>query len=268
VEAQPSPSLNSARKTATRASHELVVTIFFLLGTLALVPTVYFTNRQLAENDAASKQGRFAEITLLDRALSSPSTFFPLAMILAGAAAWKLKLIPPGIRFSFFRTLGGAILAFFLYPVGFISILFVVLLGMKYVTAENWPNMKSPIWARLLGNLPLAAILCAGGMLTVALAAVALAFVTRSWPRRVLLWSFVTSAGVLVCSVAFALLTHKFLFPTIPMWSHLINNGSDLLAFSLIWNVEAPIVIGQPILAAVLGHWFYLAAKEWSAESA
>ncbi len=185
-------------------------------------------------------------------------------MVLAGAAALKLKLIPEGIRFSFFRVVGGAILAFFLYPVGFISILFVVLLGMKYVTAENWPNMNSPIWARLLGNLPLAAILCAGGMLTIAFAAVALAFVTRSWPRRVLLWSFATSAGVLVSSVAFAMVTRKFLFPTIPIWSHLINNGTDLLAFSLIWNVQAPIVIGEPLLAALLGHWFYFAAKEYA----
>ncbi len=229
-----------------------------------MVPTVYFTNRQFAENDAASKQGRYAEITLFYRVLASPSTFFPLAMVLAGAAALKLKLIPEGIRFSFFRVVGGAILAFFLYPVGFISILFVVLLGMKYVTAENWPNMNSPIWARLLGNLPLAAILCAGGMLTIAFAAVALAFVTRSWPRRVLLWSFATSAGVLVSSVAFAMVTRKFLFPTIPIWSHLINNGTDLLAFSLIWNVQAPIVIGEPLLAALLGHWFYFAAKEYA----
>jgi len=139
---------------------------------------------------------------------------------------------------------------------------------MKFITAENWPNMNSPIWARLLGNLPLAAILCAGGMLTIALAAVALAFVTRAWPRRVLLWSFVTSAGVLVCSVGFAMVARKFLFPTIPIWSHLTNSSGDLLAFSLIWNVEAPIVIGEPILAALLGHWLYIAAEEWSAECA
>jgi hypothetical protein len=264
----PSRLQNSALKTATRESHELVIAIFFVFGALALVPTIYFTNRQLAEGEAALKQGRYATVTLYDRALASPSTFFPLTMVLAGVAAWKLGLVPRGIRISFLRVLGGAVLGFFLYPVGMLSILFVVLLGMSWGGGENWPNVNSPIWARLLGNLPLAAILCAGGMLTILLAAVALALVTRSWPRRVLLWSFVTSSGVLICSVSVSLAIRKLLFPAIPLLSHLINSGTDLLAFSMIWGVEAPIVVGEPILAALLGHWFFLAAKEWSAKRA
>jgi hypothetical protein len=227
---------------------------------------VFFTNRNLTNSDIAMKQGRWGNVILFDQALASPSTFLPLALILAGLVAWKLNLIPAGLRTSAARVLGGAAFTLFLYPAGLVSILFVVLLAMRFHIGENWPNPNSPDWLRLVGYLPSAALLCLAGMFTIVLEAVAMALVTRWWPRRVFLWSSVTSAGVLICSFCFSLVRQKILFPTIPIWSHVVNYGGDMLVFSLIWKVEAPIIIGEPILAALLGHWFYHAAVAWCAD--
>lgn len=213
------------------------------------------------------KQGRYAEVTLFDRALSSPSTFFTLAMILAGAAVWNLGLVPRGIRISFIRAFCGAILSLLVYPVGMIAIIFALFEGdaLLHKFGLDWPHAGASDWSRLLAFLPMTVILCVTGMLTVAVSALALAFVTRSWPRRVILWSAATSVGTLLCTLVFSLVQQRLLFPTIPPWSGFVNHLGDMLAFSLIWNVQAPIVIGEPLLAALLGHWFYFAAKEYAA---
>jgi hypothetical protein len=263
--AQPSPSPNSAPERADRLHHS-VVAIFFGSGVLALIPTVFFTNRIFTNSDIAMKQGRYAEVTLLDRALSSPSTFFTLAMMLAGVAVWNLGLVPRGIRISFVRALCGAILSLLVYPAGMMAIIFAVFGGdaLLHKFGLDWPHAGASTWSRLLAYWPMTMILCVTGTLTVLLSALALAFVTRSWPRRVILWSIATSVGTLLCTLVFSLVQHKLLFPTIPLWSGLVNYLGDMLAFSAIWNVQAPIVIGEPLLAALLGHWFYLAAKEYA----
>jgi hypothetical protein len=268
--AQPSPSPNSAPKAAQEGLHAFVIAIFFLLGTLALVLTAFFSNRNITNSNAALRAGRYTQVTLFDQALASPSTFFAIAMILAGLTVWNLQLIPRGIHFSFGRVSCGAILAVFIYPVGFIAILFAVFGGdaLLHQLGLDQPNSSTSDWSFLLGAIPMAAILCAGGMLTIVLAALALALATRWWPRRVLLWSFGGSAGILFCSFVFSLVRQKLLFPTIPLWSDLVHHTGDMLVFSFIWNIPTPVVIGEPILAALLGHWFYRAAVEWSADPA
>lgn len=231
---------------------------------------MFFTNRILANSDIALKQGRYAEVTFLERILSSPSTFFTLAMILAGLAVWKLGFVPRGIHISFIRAFCGTILSLLLYPLGLIAILFLIFGGdaLLHKFGLDWPHAGASDWSRLLGYLPTAVILCGAGVFIVMLAALALAFVTRSWPRHVFLWSVAVSTGTLFCSLVFSLVRQKLLFPEIPLWNDLVNYIGDMLAFSLIWNVQAPIVIGEPLLAALLGHWFYLAAREYAVSSA
>jgi hypothetical protein len=187
-------------------------------------------------------------------------------MILAGLAVWNLGLVPPGIRISFIRAFCGAILSLLLYPAGLIAIFFVVFGSdaLLHKFAFDWSHAGVSDWSRLLGYVPMAVILCGGGMLTVMLAALALAIVVRSWPRRVILWSFAVSSGSLLCGLIFSLVRQKLLFPSIPLWSEVVNYMGDMLAFSLIWNVQAPIVFGEPLLAALLGHWLYLALKEYT----
>lgn len=103
-------------------------------------------------------------------------------MILAGLAVWNLELVPRGIRISFIRAFCGASLSLLLYPAGLIAVIFAVFGGdaLLHKFGLDWPHAGASDWSRLLGYLPMAVILCGGGMLTVMLAALALAFVTRS----------------------------------------------------------------------------------------
>ncbi|HEY6388229.1 MAG TPA: hypothetical protein VIX91_21320 [Candidatus Acidoferrum sp.] len=38
--------------------------------------------------------------------------------------------------------------------------------------------------------------------------------------------------------------------------------------FGVAWGIPLVVLVGEPLLGALVGHWLYLAAKEWSAESA
>jgi len=202
------------------------------------------------------------------QALASPSTVCGPFMALAGLFVWRAGLLPRGISSSALRVFCVTLFSVFIYPIGLFAIL-VAFFGLGSLTERLFPAARPALDAfPLFPDLFLVTILCAGGMLTVILFGLALAFAVRSKPRRLLLWSFGISASTICVSAVAAIIRSEIQFPQIPLNRLLILHSQDILLFSLAWGVELPIVIGEPLLAALLGHWLYLAAEAWSAEAA
>jgi hypothetical protein len=55
----------------------------------------------------------------------------------------------------------------------------------------------------------------------------------------------------------------KIQFPTIQLW-HFIGSGAFQLLFGFAWRFPLILFIGEPLL----GHWLYVAAKEYADSSA
>ena len=243
--------------------HAAIVAVFVLFAALALAPTSYFTGKFI------SRQSYFGFERVKWQALASPSTFFALLMPLAGILVWKLGLLPRGISSSLVRVVAGVLLGLFIYPAGFLFILwtFLVLAGFTEHSGLNHvtPGIE-PDWQIMLKSVPFISILWAGGVLVVLHSALAFAISVRFWPRRVFLWAPRVSALILAGAIAGALLQHSLMFPTISVWGVLVRSTFDLF-FAMAWNVQITILIGEPILAGLLGHWLYLAAREYAIPS-
>jgi hypothetical protein len=244
--------------------HAAIILIFALFAALALAPTSYFTGKFI------KGPSYYGPERLKWQALACPSTFFALFMPLAGILVWKLGLLPRGISSSFGRVLTGVLLALFIYPVGFLFILwtFLALVGFTEHSGLNHvvPGIE-PDWQILLKSLPFTSIMWAGGALVVLHSALAFAITVRFWPRRAFFWAFGASALIIVVSLAGALFQHRLMFPTISVWGVFVRSTFDLF-FAMAWNLQLPILIGEPILAGLLGHWLYLAAREYAIPSA
>jgi len=59
------------------------------------------------------------------------------------------------------------------------------------------------------------------------------------------------------------MIQEKLKFPTIPSMRFVANEPLAML-FGYAWGLPLIVLIGEPLLAALLGHWLYLAAKEYA----
>jgi hypothetical protein len=240
----------------------VVVAIFFAFGIAALVLTIWWTAGTLAQDDKAIKAGRLIDDSLLSRALASPSTFFALAMLLAGIACYKLNLLPCGLTFSPWRVFSGVIAALLVYPLGLAALLALLFGVGGLAEAVGFGQGPHSHLGEVLVFSYAATILCATGVLTVMLAALAFGLATRFWPRRIRVWGFAISAMAILSTVVASSIRQSIRFGPTTITD--VTRNTDILFFSLAWNVELPIVIGQPLLAALLGHWLYQPAKEYA----
>ena len=183
-------------------------------------------------------------------------------MLLAGIACYKLNLLPRGLAFSPWRVFGGAMAALLIYPLGLAALLALLFGVGGLAEAIGFGQRPHSYLGEVLVFLYAATILCATGVLTVMLAALAFGLATRFWPRRVFVWGFAISATVILSTVLASSIRQSIRFGTTTITN--VTRNADILFFSLAWNVELPIVIGQPLLAALLGHWLYQAAKDYA----
>jgi len=251
-----------------RARHSCVIAIFIFFGIAALVPTVFYMQRTIGAS--ADYQNHDA---LYKYILRSPGILLAPAMAIAGLLTWKLGLLARGMHSSVARIVGGTVLACFAYPLVYYFVVFAtfasgsLLLSLAGSTgyARTSPGPHPELGVLLA--LPLPAMLYLGGALTISYAAIVFGIVTQSWPRRVARWAFTGPAGTILCIICVAAIVEKIRFPTLSSWRIIENSASEFF-WGPAWNVPPAFIIGAPFIAALLGHWLYLAAEEYSKAAA
>jgi hypothetical protein len=262
--AQPSPLPNSAPRAHGRSHHFAVVAIFFFFGLIALIPVV------LVPLGVATRPGRFVLLfRLAEQLLGSPSTWFAPAMIFAGVLAWYIGLLPRAISFSSGRIVGGVLVGFLAYPIGFFAIL-NALVGLFGAQLERPSGAQATASEQVVGYLTLGAVMFVGGMLTVLIITAAFAITTRYWPRFAFRWLVLLICTTILGSIIAGVIQYKISLPMLPKSLVFHNFLGDPIQvfFGVVWGIPLVVLVGEPFLAALVGHWLYLAAKEWSADSA
>ncbi|HWZ99166.1 MAG TPA: hypothetical protein VN025_15525 [Candidatus Dormibacteraeota bacterium] len=206
-------------------------------------------------------------------ALLNPSTYFAPAMALAGIFVWGMNLLPQGLCASPRRLCASVILGTLIYPVGIVTIFFVILILMSGIFGRSSHLIELPVlaqdtWGRLLDALPGTALLCAIGVLTVFLTALLFRLATGYLPRKKFLWGFLISSSAIFMTIVIQLLRMMPAYKGISIIRYLELYAQDMLFFSLISGVQLPAVIGAPLLAALLGHWLYLAGQKHAISAA
>lgn len=198
-----------------------------------------------------------------------PGTCFACAMMLAGALVRVLGLLPRGISLPTARAVGGAIIGLVAYPVGYLAVV-VQVIALYRFSPEDPPGHVRGASDLAIGYLTTGGIFFAGAAATLLMMTVAFAIIARYWPRRVLrtfaLLVSVTIVGTMLVSLAQFLATLQ----RTPDSSAFRNFfGEPLLVFfGFGWGIPLAVFVGEPLFAAVVGHWLYRAAEEWSAERA
>jgi hypothetical protein len=262
--ATPSPSPNSAPDGAARSRHAATVAIFFLFGVVALVPAVFFDAIVYEGAFAASPSSRLLRVLVL-----GPSTFFVVAMFIAGVVVYGFGLAPRSDTFSAGRIFGAALLAWCGYPAAFLGTALVVF--SLFSLSIRWPDADNPSGASLLArSLPyvtMVAIAFVGVLFATVLVTVAFAVATRHWPRRAFRAMALFSVAAILCTVPAAILHFRLTVPTSPNFYivHGLLNDPMRVLFGIAWGVPIIVLVGEPLLGALVGHWFYEAANEWSA---
>ena len=152
------------------------------------------------------------------------------------------------------------------YPAGFFFIFAAMLILFSSWTGGSAPGTLDFLAGRLL----LSGILAASGMLTLTVFTGAFALVTRFWPRRAFRSMAKLVGLVLLGTVIVSALRQLALLPTASTHFAIrqsLNNPEDML-LGAVSGLPLIVIVGEPLLAALLGYWFYLAAVEWSAERA
>lgn len=194
------------------------------------------------------------------------------AAILAGVLVRALGLLPRGIAFSSARTAVAALVGLLAYPVGFFAIEgSVLLLFAAAFSGPGTENTPGPsMLERVRGDLLLGGIVFAGGFLALLMIAVAFAVAVRYWPRRAFRWIGLLVFASISGSIVAGLLHFKISLPALSNSLVFRNFFSDpvqiFIGFG--WGVPLVVLVGEPLLGALVGHWLYIAALEWSAESA
>ena len=226
--------------------HLAVVALFMVFGFAAIVPEVFFA-------------GKTSAPSLMT--IASPGTCFVPAMILAGVLVLRVGLVPRGISFSPGRTAGAVVLGFFSYPVGYLAITvgMLVLFGVA-MSSPDAPAGAQSTWLQFLGGFALlVGILFAGGMVTGLIVTAGFTLATLVWPRRAFLYLALLTATSILGGVFAAIVRSKILFPTEPV-SYLVSGHSLDLLIEHAGNIPLIVMVGQPLLAGLIGHWLYLAA--------
>jgi hypothetical protein len=193
-------------------------------------------------------------------------------MIFAGVLAWYIGLLPRGISFSLGRIVGGVLIAFLAYPVGFFGILnaVVLLMGSALSSLDRASSAHATVFEQVFGYLTLGAILFVGGMLTVLIITAAFAIATRYWPRFAFRWIVLLIGTTIFGGIIAGVIQYKISLPVLPnrfVFDNFLGDPFQAF-FGVAWGVPLVVLVGAPLLAALVGHWLFLAAEEWSAESA
>jgi hypothetical protein len=233
----------------------------------ALVPAIFFSLKAETDPGGSALSSRFA-----DQMVASPSAFFSLAMMLAGILAWHIGLLPRGISFSLGRLTGAALIGFLAYPIGFFAILgaVLVLFGAIFSGSDTSSRSQAAILGHIVGYLTSAGIIFVGGLLTILIVTAAFAVATRYWPRFAFRWIILLIGTTISGSTIAGIIHYRISLPMLPNSFLLRNFLSDPVQvfFGVAWGLPLVVLVGEPLLAALVGHWLYLAAVEWSAESA
>jgi hypothetical protein len=190
-------------------------------------------------------------------------------MIFAGASAWYSGLLPRAISFSSGRIVGGVLVGFLAYPIGFFAIL-TALLGLFGAALEGPSGAQATVSAQAVGYLTVGAVTFVGGMLTVLIITAAFAISTRYWPRFAFRWLVLLICTTILGSIIAGVIHYKISLPMLPTSLVFHNFLGDPIQvfFGVIWGIPLVVLVGEPFLAALVGHWLFLAAKAWSADSA
>jgi hypothetical protein len=176
---------------------------------------------------------------------TSPSVFLTVAILLAGFVAARLQLIKGMPQFSAIRILSAGAIAALVYPVALAGMMATALSIYAPLGSDN-PSTTAR-WRLLLFENAGEIAVVFGGVLTVCLFAVAFRVAMTTWPRR--LWM-----GILVIALGVPLSTAMIEFAMrVPR--------PELFLEPKVLGIPLLLVIGEPILAGYLGHWFFTAAK-------
>jgi hypothetical protein len=182
---------------------------------------------------------------------TSPSIFFAAAILFAGFLAVNFRLLPCGLQFSIARILPGTVIAAVVFPVALGGMIAAGLLIYGPLGSDN-PSTTAHWRLLLFENAGEIAVIF-GGVLTACIMAAAFWVATKRWPGR--FW-----VGMLV--IAFG----------VPLATALIESAKGvpkplLFIEPTILGIPFLLVIGEPILAGLVGHWLFTAAKS-AAQSA
>ncbi len=247
-----------------RSRHFFVVLIFLMFGVVQLVPTYLFTQALLT---SMFRQGQTNQMTFR-LMLVLPSFVFAAAVLLAGVVVRIADLLPRGISFSWLRIATAAAAGTFVYPVASEVISLTVMMLFFAAPLDSHPPPLSLTLGLVFSLLFFGGMVWLVGALAVAAVALAFAFAVRCWPSRVLSWACALSVAAVVGNAIAAIVQQEFQFPTTPILRFLTGGGAFRLLFGFAGGLPLIVYIGEPLLAALLGHWLFLAAKEYADSSA
>lgn len=197
-----------------------------------------------------------------------PGGLLVLALAIASALSHGLDLIPPGMSFSVGRTCGAVLIGLLAYPAGFFLVL-IAMLSLLSFSKVDPPGTQMGALGLLIAYLTLLGILFAAEMLVVLIITAGFAVGVRHWPRR----AFGPMIRVVVATLAGAMIAgmvHYGAQQTLPAETLVRNALTHPLEtlFAVAWGSPLAALVGTPLVAALMGHWFYQAGAEWSAEQA
>jgi hypothetical protein len=116
----------------------------------------------------------------------------------------------------------------------------------------------------LRSELAIPMVLLIGGVLVVCLTAFAVRLILRAWPRRVWAWAFTVPLVVFFLTIAAGKLL-SYLYPESVNQS--TSDPGGLLLNESAGRGPLLLVIGQPILSALVGHWLCVSPRTVVPES-
>jgi len=204
----------------------------------------------------------------LIRTLGLPGTSFVVAMVLAGVLVRALGVLPRGISFSVTRVVGALLFGLVAYPAGFLAV-FTEVWALFAWSKRDTPGAEHGVPDIVIGYVTVGGIIVVGIAITLVILTAAFALATRYWPRRafrrIALLSCVTILGGMFASLVHFLVYLQRAPDRIALQSFFAD--PLLVFFSMAWGLPLLVFVGEPLLAALFGHWFYLAAGEWAMEA-
>lgn len=189
--------------------------------------------------------------------LACPSVHFAAFMFLAFFAARKRGLLLGWTDPSARRAAVGSIGLALIWPTGLIVILlagFLLLVSMNFVGlphSESGDPTPRSFWQKRVDEMPLVGALLVGAVFTTFVAASAVQYIVGKRPSGFLPGLVVITIGVPILSFAVGGLLNQSNYV-----ARLMAPVPPLLDFQLL------LLIGQPVLGGVIGHWAHTAAQK------
>lgn len=196
-----------------------------------------------------------------------PSIPFAAILVLTTWGASQSGLLPfPPERLAYRGWISGLIIALS-YPIAMLLMVVVVFAASANSPSDSGKPDPPPLtgFAALRNQLAIPVALLIGGILVVCLAALGVRLILRSWPKRVWAWAFAVPLIVFFLTLAAGELLSVLNPESIEL------SSTDLVERLLTGSGGGGsllLLIGQPILSGLVGHWFYVSARETVAEDA